>query len=74
MLKHAGRNGAFCNNNHVDLLGDVLSTFIDKIDLSNPLKREKFWKQAFPPKELNKAEYVQQYHHNVYHCFVVLLI
>ena len=36
----------FCFSNHNCFISDVLVTFIDKTDPSDPLKREDYWKST----------------------------
>ena len=36
----------FCFSNHNFFISDVLVTFIDKTDPSDPLKREDYWKST----------------------------
>ena len=59
----------FCDSEHSGFLNHVSITFIDRMDPTNPLQRENYWKHTlkiFAPYGLNIKENVQ-----LLHCFFV---
>ena len=52
----------FCTSGHCSFLEDVSLTFVDETDLSDPLKREDYWRimlKTMAPLGLNIEEYVE---------------